>query len=293
MAEMKSTWLEVCLNGAHSKEAQPNGPHDTSKIIEEALACEEAGASIAHFHAFEGDTDKQVYTSEAYGRIIEGIRKYSDMIVYGTCGLIGGFAGAPLVSMEDRYRPSEELAQAGLLDWMVFDAGLVNFASYAGIKNNTPAGMYLNPTDYLRYAVELANKYNINLTTGVWEPGFFRTALAMAEAGDLKKDIIFSFLFSSEMAIGMPPEDYALDAYVALKDHLSPNAIWGIAGIGADITHLIPETVSRGGCIRVGLEDAEAGCPHTNLEVVQKTVSIIKDAGGKTATAMEIRDTLD
>ncbi|MCE8547897.1 3-keto-5-aminohexanoate cleavage protein [Ruegeria pomeroyi] len=290
MGQSRKVWLEVSLNGAHSKAVQPNGPHDVSKIVEEGLACAEAGASILHFHAFEGDTDTQVYDAETYGRILEGFRKHSDAIGYGTVPMIGGFAGAPLMSPGERYRATEELLASGLMEWFVVDAGLVNFASYAGIAaGQTTAGMYLNPVDYISHAMDLAAQYNCHPTCGVWEPGFLRTAAAMAKAKGLRPSVLYKFDFTETMPFGLPPEPYALNCYARLAAQFAPGAPWMVAGVGADVFPLIPEALALGGHVRVGLEDALPNSPATNLELVRRAAKLVEDAGLELQTPAGIR----
>lgn len=289
MSDARKKWLEVSLNGAHSKSAQPNGPHDAARIIEEGIACAEAGAAIVHFHAFEGDSDKQLYDSHAYGRIIEGIRKHTDAIVYGTVPMIGGFDGARLLPPGERYRPSEELMQSGLLEWLVIDAGLVNFGSYAGIAQGEGAGMYLNPVSYVRYAMDLTKRYNTVPTCGIWEPGFLRTAAATAKAAGVTRKIVYKMNFSQDLTLGLPPEPYALECYEKLIRQFAPDAAWMAACASADIFPLAPQALALGGHLRVGLEDARNGCPQTNLELVERGVKIIQDNGYALQTPAGVR----
>ena len=293
MVDAQKTWLEVSLNGAHSKASQPNGPHDALKIIEEGIACAEAGVAIIHFHAFYGDSDQQVYDADTYGRIIEGVRKYSDALVYGTVPMIGDLGSAQILTPEERYRPTEELLQAGLLDSFVVDAGLVNFGSYDGISANAPAGMYINPIAYVRYAMDLAKTYDVTPTVGVWEPGFLRTAAAVAKASGVTRRIMFKFIYSESMSFGFPPEPYALEAYCNLREQFAPQSSWMIAAAGGDVFPLLPDVLTRGGHVRVGMEDALLGCPETNVELVARATAVIGNHGNLVAAPSDIRRQLE
>jgi len=292
MNEESKIWIEVSLNGPHSKAAQPLAPHSVSEIVEEGLACAEAGASIVHFHGFDDATAMQCYDADTYGRIIEGLRAHSEVIAYGTVPMIGGF-GAPLLTAEERYRPTAELAASGLLEWFVFDAGSVNFASYQAVAESGPTGMYLNPVDYLREGLRLAKAHGLYPTCGVWEPGFMRTAAALAEAEDLSRPIIFKFDFSEHLTLGLPPKDYALDTYHRLLQETAPRSPWMLAAVGADIMHLIPQAMNLGGHIRVGLEDAKLGSEKTNLQLVETALSHVADSGRQAASPAEVRSALE
>jgi uncharacterized protein (DUF849 family) len=47
--------------------------------------------------------------------------------------------------------------------------------------------------------------------------------------------------------------------------------------------------VARGGHVRVGLEDAPLGTELTNLQWVEQAAEAIEQAGGRVATAVEVR----
>ena len=65
-----------------------------------------------------------------------------------------------------------------------------------------------------------------------------------------------------------------------------------IAGLGVDITPLIPRTVARGGHVRVGLEDARWGCDLTNESLVKDAVRRVRKADGEPAATVEVRTAL-
>jgi uncharacterized protein (DUF849 family) len=79
---------------------------------------------------------------------------------------------------------------------------------------------------------------------------------------------------------------------VALLEEEAPGAPWMIAGLGVDIRPLIPETVRRGGHVRVGLEDARFGTSATNAALVDEAVRLIRAAGGEAATVADMRAAL-
>jgi len=99
-------------------------------------------------------------------------------------------------------------------------------------------------------------------------------------------------MFSETFAYGFPPKSYGLAAHVALLEDEAPRAPWMIAGLGVDIRPLIPETVRRGGHVRVGLEDAPFGCAMTNRALVEQAVQLIRANGAEPATVTEMRVSL-
>jgi uncharacterized protein (DUF849 family) len=96
-------------------------------------------------------------------------------------------------------------------------------------------------------------------------------------------------MFSETFAYGFPPKPYALAAHCALLEDEAPGAPWMIAGLGVDIRPLIPDTIRRGGHIRVGLEDAPFGTTQSNVALVEEAARLIRAAGAEPATVAEMR----
>lgn len=76
------TWLEVSLNGPWSRDRQPLIPISVAEIVEQGVACAQAGAAIIHVHAYDEHTGRQKDDADTYAAIIEGIREHIDVIVY-------------------------------------------------------------------------------------------------------------------------------------------------------------------------------------------------------------------
>jgi len=64
------------------------------------------------------------------------------------------------------------------------------------------------------------------------------------------------------------------------------------AGLCVDIRPLIPSVVSRGGHVRVGLEDAPFDTEMTNIAWVESALSLVVRAGGGAAATAEVRQAL-
>lgn len=55
---------------------------------------------------------------------------------------------------------------------------------------------------------------------------------------------------------------------------------------------LIGETVTRGGHVRVGLEDAPLGTKMSNLDWVEEAVRLVRENGAEPASAADVREAL-
>ena len=136
-----------------------------------------------------------------------------------------------------------------------------------------------------------AARYGFHPAYAIYEPGFTRAGAALARATGAKTPI-YRLMFSDTFAYGFPPKPYALAAHVTLLEDEAPGAPWMIAGLGVDIRPLIPETIRRGGHVRVGLEDAPFGTTATNVALVEEAVRLVRANGAEAASVPEMRAAL-
>jgi uncharacterized protein (DUF849 family) len=287
----KKTWLEVSLNGPWGRGRQPGIPVTVEEIMEQAVACANAGAAIVHVHAYDEATGRQKDDGELYARIITGIRSKVDVIVYPTIPTAGqpGHPGAQ--TPQERYAHTQFLAQRGLLEWAAVDPGSVNFAYYDDLREDKTGFVYLNPEEHIRHGLDLARQFRFHPAYAIYEPGFLRLGATLYWRCSSPAPI-YRFMFSSGFTFSFPPDDYGLTAYLTLMDQVAPGAQWMVGGLSVDVLPLIPRTVMEGGHVRVGLEDAPFGSERTNLQWVEAAVKAIDNAGGTLASAPDVRAVL-
>ena len=282
---MRKVWIEVALNGAWSRKLQPGIPDTLDAIIEQGVACAQAGASIIHTHAYENG-GRQTFDWQVYARIIEGIRAEVDVPVYPS------YPAAPADSpAAARFAHVEALAERGLLEFAVVDPGSVNFTTAKTSAGAKPADTYLNPEAHVRHALDFAARKGLHPAFAIYEPGFTRAGAALAKAAAVKPPI-YRLMFTEGFAFGFPPRSYALAAHIALLEEAAPGAPWMTAGLAVDVRPLVAETVAKGGHLRVGLEDAPLGSTMSNVQWVEDAVRLVQQAGGEPATGPEVRQAL-
>lgn len=282
---MSKVWIEAALNGPWTRAKQKGIPVAVEEIVADGIAAAGAGAAIIHAHAYDVATGRQKDDWEIYARIIEGIRAKADVIVYPTIP-------SPGLGQEqntDRFGHTLELAKRGLIEWAVIDPGSVHISRFDDLAHG---GVYMNPHEDIMEGMRIARAHNVHPSYAIYEPGFTRLGAALAAIVPPSPTPIYRFMFSDEFAWGFPPRDKYLDTHLELLAEAAPGAPWMIAGLGVDITPLIPHAVTRGGHVRVGLEDARWGCEHTNEVLVKDAVKRIRAAGGEPATAAEVRKAL-
>lgn len=286
--EQRWTWLEVALNGAWTRARQPRIPVSVEEIVQEGIACVEAGAAIVHAHAYDETTGRQTQDADVYARIIDGIRNRVDAIVYPTVAAPGLGQEAGRSGMQQRFAHIEELARRGLIEWAAVDPGSANFSLYDEVIEDKPGFVYVNSEQDVRYGLSLAMRYRLHPSYAIYEPGFVRLGAGLHWRASCPAPV-YRFMFSSGYTFSFPPEDYALTAYLKLLDQVAPGAFWMVAGLQVDVLPMIPRAVAEGGHVRVGLEDAPWGSEKSNVEWVREAVQRIENAGGVLASAQAVR----
>lgn len=287
---MGKVWIEAALNGPWGTH-QPAIPRDVGAIVADGIACAKAGACIVHVHAYDGGAE-QVFDWQTYARIIEGIRAEVDVPVYPSVPTTGTGMGPDTAGAGAKFAHLPELARRGLLEFAVIDPGSVNFTTLAAGPETPPAGTYQNAEAELREALAIAAGHRFHPSYAIYEPGFTRAGAVLARAFPGLPVPIYRFMFSDHFAWGFPPRERYLEAHLALLEESHPGAPWMVAGLGLDVRPLIGAAVSRGGHVRVGLEDAPLGSEVGNRDWVEAAARLVRAAGGEPATATEMRDAL-
>ena len=275
------TIVEVALNGPWGKARQPLAPIAVADIVADGVACARAGAAVVHVHPYDERSGRQNDDLETYVKIIEGIREQADVLVYPS---------APFVDNDDidRYGVTERLAERGLIQWATVDPGSLNIARYDDIAQSRPGFVYRNSETALKDALAMASRLGIVPSYACYEPGHIRLGAALHAMHVHAPTPVYRLMLSDEFTFGFPPRAFALEAYAALFSELDLKVPVMVAGLGVDITHLIPDIVQRGWHIRVGLEDAVFGCPSSNVELVRNAVESVHRVGGRVANARDI-----
>ena len=282
-------WLEVALNGPWARERQPLIPIAEEEVVADGIACARAGAAIVHLHAYDVATGRQKDDPAIYARIVEGIRREVDAIVYPTIPLAGAADAPEAGAAAARYAAVEELAGRGLIEWAVVDPGSTQMSFYADLERDREGFVYLNPESHVRHGLALAARHGLVPSYAIYEPGFARLGAALARRVSGVPRPVYRLMFSEDLTFGYPPEPFALESYRALLAREAPGAAWMVAGLGVDVRPLIPATVAAGGHVRVGLEDAPLGTGMTNLDWVRAAADLVAEAGGRLATPAEVR----
>jgi len=271
--------IEVAINGATTKERNPNVPRTPDEIAADALACIEAGAAIIHNHIdLTGISE-----AEAAERYLEAWRvvlaERPDALWYPTVHF-----GTPL-SLEHLI----PIAASGLLRLGLTDPGSVNLG---GLNDQgVPLGglVYANSFADIARAFDICRELQLGPSLAIYEPGFLRTTLAYWRAGRLPEGAMVKLYFSAERGplgapFGLPPTAKALEAYLEMLEGC--DLPWAVSAHGGDVvaTEVAPLALERGGHLHIGLEFYGGDRKPTNVELVAEAVELCEKSGRPVAT---------
>lgn len=289
--------IEASLNGSAKKSQNPSVPYADDEIVEQAVACMEAGAALIHNHTEEpiiggsGQLDAELYAG-AWRKLL-AIRP--DAILTPTMPV-----GQEGVLVETRYSHVVKLAEEGIIAQGLCDPGTFNLAMLDedGIFSDSTY-LYKNDMHDSRYYVETCRRLNIGLSISVFEPGFIRYIMAYVRAGKMPPGGLVKFYFSApSMPCGLLPTATALDAYLELIE--GSNLPWLVSSFGDDCVGcgLAEAAIKRGGHVQVGLEPyMESGVTGvrvpTNVELVHEVVELAEKYDRPIATPAQAAQILN
>lgn len=265
--------INVCLTGIVPRKSDTQHvPITAQEIIDDALACYQAGASMLHLHAREED-GTPTYKTEVYQEVIPIIRKLCPdiIIVVTTSGRTYNTFECRSLCLELEGEAKPDMASLTL--------GSMNFPKQASVNE---------PEMIMGLASKMLEK-GIMPELEVFETGMINYGLYLIKKGFLKPPFYFNLLLGS---LGtMPARIKDLDH---LLDTLPSDCTWAGAGIGDFQLPVNIMSIIKGGHVRVGIEDNiwydhERTKSATNLELVKRLVDFSRSIGREIATAAEAR----
>lgn len=284
--------IEAALNGQTPRSANPTVPISDDEIVDQALACMEAGAALIHTHTPEpiiggsGKLDAELY-ARPWRRILEA---RPDAILTPTMPV--GQDGVPV---ETRYAHIEALADEGLVAMGLCDPGSFNYSLRGKDGLFVPSTyLYRNDMHDSTYYVETCRRLGLGLSISIFEPGFVKFILAYVASGKMPPGGMFKLYFGTNaMPFGLPPTEKALDAYLEMIE--GSRIPWLVSAFGDDCARcgLAEAAIRRGGHVQVGLEPLGGGDGIvTNLALVEEVVELARANGRRVATPAEAAEIL-
>lgn len=282
--------IEVRANEFAGKDVNPNVPFGSEEMINDAIACFDAGATGYHWHCRDNDGIDRPGDAEINSSVIHGIRTQNNMLLHPTLGFTStqGDASSRIANIEKLLSLGERP------DIVPVDFGAIVSDTYNVDKGrfDTHDAVLLNKTGYLCELVEAISQFDIALLAVVWSPGGIRTALRLREMGLIRSPVYWQLGFTGEKVPGgLPPTVRQLEAFL---DELPPGEPWNIHVRDGDGLSLAVEAMLRGGHIAIGLGDdpyLRLGLP-SNADIVTRLTNIAGTIGRNIATPDDARNIL-
>lgn len=255
-----------------SRKDSPYVPLSPAEIIDDAVRCIRAGASIVHLHARDEDGEP-TYRKDLYGRMIRGIRSCCPEAI-----LCVSTSGRRHNTFECRSAVLE-LEGESKPDMASLTLGSLNFPEQASM--NTP--------EMIEALALKMRQCGIIPEIEIFEPGMIHTAKVLIRRGVLIGPFYLNLLLGS--LYSTPATLFDLSAMV---QKLSPSVHWGAAGIGCFQLVMNTAAILMGGHVRVGLEDNlwydnERQQLATNERLIERVVRLSSELGRVVAKPSEAR----
>lgn len=259
-----------------TKAMTPHVPITINEIIEEVHGAWDIGITLVHIHARDQHTGAPTYSAEIYGRIIEGIRRFSKDLVI--CVSLSG-------RTHKRYEHRAEVLQLdGDLkpDMGSLTLSSVNFNQQASLNE---------PQMIQMLAAEMQSK-EILPELEAFDAGMINYAKYLIKKGLVVPPHYFNLLLGNIACA----QANLLHAGMMIND-LPPDSYWSLAGIGNAQLPMNTVAVAMGGGVRVGLEDniwydSKRTILAENQELIQRVHDIANIYDREIMSPVEFRELL-
>jgi 3-keto-5-aminohexanoate cleavage enzyme len=254
------------------RESAPYIPITPAEIVQSAIECWNAGASVVHIHVRDPITGLGTQCMKLFREVVEPLRERTDLVL---CLTTSGIPGRNLPI-------DERLAPLALKpDLASFDAGSINLGGT----------VFINTPDFLEEAARRMKESGVKPELEIFDTGMMMTCLRMREEGKLQDPLYFQFVLGTPWGAAATPK-----ALLHLYEHLPANANWSAIGIGKGHLPISMMAMILGGHIRVGMEDniyySKGVLAKTNAQFVERIVKIAGEYGRPIARPSEARKIL-
>ena len=258
--------ITVAVNGSlPTKEHTPYVPVTPAEVIEDAVRCWEAGASVVHIHARDQD-QRPCHDYEFFAECLDGIRRRCDIIVQLSTGARG------------RIDPDTRVRAADLRpDMMSLNCGSCNFSNEAFVNSLQDIELWLGRM----------KAYDVQPELECFDVAHIFTGLDLVKRELVELPVQFTIVLGVEGALPFTPQNF-MHAYSCIPDE----AMFGVIGVGQYQLPMLTLAAALGGNVRVGLEDNiyySYRVLATNQQLVERAARILKECQRPIATPAEAR----
>jgi 3-keto-5-aminohexanoate cleavage enzyme len=266
---MTGTLITVAPTGAeHAKSDVPNLPVTLEELVEEAVACEAAGAAMIHVHIRGEDTTPTL----DLGRLREtvaALRERTTLVVQLSTG------GAVTDPEEDRLRVLEAMPDSASCTM-----GTVNFGD----------DVFMNRWEFVVELHKRMRERGIVPEYEIFDIGHLASLRRLLDEHGLPAGGKVHVDFVMGVPGGMPGDTSTL---AAALHALPADATFSATGIGRTTLPVLLASLSAGGHVRVGMEDtvsfARGERVRSNAQLVERAAALATLAQRPPMTPDEVR----
>lgn len=265
--------VNVALTGmVPRRPSVPNVPVTARQIVQDAVKCTAAGATIIHLHARKED-QSPTWQRAAYGRFIPELRERCPGTVL--CVTTSGREVADL----ERRADVLELDGDAKPDMASLTLGSLNLRTQPSV----------NAPETILALARRMHEQDIRPELEVFDSG-----MAYLAAEFLDRGIIHDPLYANLLLGGPNTAPATARSLVHLLDILPAETVWAAAGFGAFQLPMNGMAILMGGHVRTGLEDnpwMDAGReqPATNPGLVRRVIELARLSGRSIARVEWVR----
>jgi 3-keto-5-aminohexanoate cleavage enzyme len=272
MAKSKAKKIIVAVAPVGREVAPPSiNPVTAEAVAKDVIDCTRAGASMVHLHVRDSQGE-QTEDITVFARTLDLIRESSNIVIQGSTG------GLTTLTLEQRCisvtDPRVEVASLNM--------GSVNFGE----------DVYINRVPDVRYWAGRMAENNVIPEMEIFEAGMVAAAKMLIEEGTLNPPFYYNFALGAHWAAPADPR-----SLFYLTSLLPAGVPWSVVHDDMQDFSLLATAVGLGAAvIRVGFEDSVRYAPgkiaRTNVELVEKAVSLVRGIGCEVANPDEAREIL-
>ena len=287
---MKPTILSCAVTGSHTtREHNQTLPVTPAEIAGDCIAAAKAGAAICHIHVRDPESGKPSMEVGYYREVVKRIRESdTDLIINLTTGPGGRFVPSdddPKVAGPATMLTTPEIRTEHVVELKPEICSLdLNTMWFGG-------GAVINSPRNVRLMAERIYAAGVKPELEVFDSGDIQLAHEFIKDGALREPTLFQIV--TGVKYGFSPGS---ETMLYAKSLLPANCEWAAFGASRWAFPMLAQAFLLGGHCRSGMEDAvflERGVKcKGNRDLVEKGVRIIRELGGRLATAEEARGIL-
>ena len=288
-------WKYRDKNGRHWNK---NIPYTPDEIAEDAVACEDAGASIFHFHAREAD-GKESADPKLYAEAVGKCKRDTNLVIMPTNLPTTGDV-PNIKTVQDRVAPILAIARnpatrphLGPIDLVTCNLGLFDSASKNFLN---PGKIYQNTIDDWLAFAQAYDTASMKTVAFLWNITSVGALQRLVELAIIRPPVWCELVVAQEGHwYGHPATTRGLGAFL---DFFPKDSGWNWTVLASwtslfTVAHTVLE---RGGNLSIGLGDYHyrvGDSEPTNAQLVARAVSVAKEVGREPATPVETRAILN